>query len=84
MALIQDSENTILFSQVSLFEITIKQTIGKLPGLQATISDIYTQAINDNFTFLPISNQHIYRYNAVPLKDDKKLSLHRDLVTVYW
>ncbi len=51
MQQIQDTSNTILFSQISLFEIAIKQKIGKLPLFQATISDVYEQAIKDNFTF---------------------------------
>ncbi len=51
MQQIQDISNTILFSQISLFEIAIKQKIGKLPLFQATISDVYEQAIKDNFTF---------------------------------
>jgi PIN domain nuclease of toxin-antitoxin system len=70
---IQTSGNTILFSQVSLFETSIKQKIGKLPAFYATIEDVYQQAINDGFTFLNIQNQHIYNYNRVPLLED-----HRD------
>jgi PIN domain nuclease of toxin-antitoxin system len=41
MNIIQDTNNTILFSQVSLFEITIKQKIGKLPAFNATVEEIY-------------------------------------------
>jgi PIN domain nuclease of toxin-antitoxin system len=70
---IQKSGNTILFSQVSLFEISIKQKVGKLPAFYATIEEVYQQAINDGFTFLNIQNQHIYNYNKVPLLED-----HRD------
>jgi PIN domain nuclease of toxin-antitoxin system len=33
--------NYLLFSQVSLFEITIKQKIGKLPAFNATVEEIY-------------------------------------------
>ncbi len=73
MKLIQTPENTILFSQISLFEISIKQKIGKLPTFYATIEEVYLQAINDGFTFLSIHNQHIYNYSKVPLIED-----HRD------
>jgi PIN domain nuclease of toxin-antitoxin system len=73
MDLIQDPGNTILFSQVSLFEITIKQKIGKLPAFYATIEEIYQQGIKDGFTFLSIQNQHIYNYNNITLLED-----HRD------
>src|ERR1700733_11530153 len=70
---IQDPSNIILFSQVSLFEITIKQKLGKLPDFKATINEIYEQAIMDNFIFLPLSNAHLYAYQKVPL-----LEQHRD------
>lgn len=73
MKSIQEPSNTIFFSQISLFEIAIKQKIGKLPAFLATVEEIYNQAINDGFTFLSIQNKHLFNYNKVPLKED-----HRD------
>jgi PIN domain nuclease of toxin-antitoxin system len=73
MEIIQNPENTILFSQVSLFEISIKQKIGKLPAFNASVYEIYQQGINDGFTFINIQNQHIYSYHNIPLVKD-----HRD------
>ena len=73
MQQIQDTSNTILFAQISLFEIAIKQKIGKLPLFQAAISEVYEQAIKDNFTFQPLHNNHIEAYEKVPL-----LPEHRD------
>lgn len=73
MNLIKDTGNVIFFSQISLFEISIKQKIGKLPKLYATIEEIYNQAIFDGFTFLNIQNSHIYNYNNISL-----LAEHRD------
>ena len=67
MELIQDPENVMFFSQVSLFEISIKQKIGKLPAFYATIEEIYEQAVEDGFTFLAIQNQHISSYHKAPL-----------------
>jgi len=51
---LQEPANTVFFSQVSLFEIAIKQKIGKLPEFTADLSDLYQQAINDGFSYLPI------------------------------
>lgn len=48
MEKIQEPSNTVFFSQISLFEITIKQKIGKLPEFTADISEVYHQAISDN------------------------------------
>jgi PIN domain nuclease of toxin-antitoxin system len=82
MSIIQEPGNMILFSQVSLFEICIKQKIGKLPGFYASIEEIYEQAINDGFTFLAIQNQHIYNYHKVPLLEDHRDPFDRLLISV--
>lgn len=80
MEIIQDSANVILFSQISLFEISIKQKIRKLPAFYVTIEEIYQLALNDGFTFLPIQNQHIYHYNKVPLIEDHSDPFDRLLI----
>ena len=67
MKLIREPENVILFSQVSLFEIGIKQKVGKLPKFEATTEEIHNQAMQDGFTFLSIQNEHIYKYSNIPL-----------------
>ena len=73
MALIRNPGNIILFSQLSLYEIAIKQKIGKLPQFLATITEVYQQALKDDFTFLPIDNKHLEAYKDIPL-----LAEHRD------
>jgi PIN domain nuclease of toxin-antitoxin system len=80
MKLIQDPDNIIFFSQISLFEISIKQKINKLPSFYASIEDVYKQAVSDGFTFLPIENQHIYQYNNIPLIEDHRDPFDRLLV----
>jgi PIN domain nuclease of toxin-antitoxin system len=39
LSIIENPDNIILFSQISLFEIAIKQKIGKLPNFAATIKE---------------------------------------------
>ena len=73
MNILQSPANTILFSQISLFEITIKQQVGKLSQFVATIQDVFNQANLDGFTFLPINNNHLYHYNDILLFEQ-----HRD------
>jgi PIN domain nuclease of toxin-antitoxin system len=73
LQIIQSNDNFISFSQISLFEISIKQKIGKLPAFKADIEEVYHQAIIDGFTFLNIQNSHIYRY-----KDLSFFEHHRD------
>jgi len=62
---IVDPDNEIIFSQISLLEIAIKQKIGKLPEVVISPIQIYTQAIEDDFNFLSIENAHIESYKEV-------------------
>ena len=71
--LIQNKDNEIFFSQISLIEIAVKQKIGKLPSFKVEVENIYFQAIKDGFTFMDIINQHITAYQKVPLYEQ-----HRD------
>lgn len=65
--------NEIFISQISLFEIAIKQKIGKLPELALSIDDLTAQIQQDNFNLLPLSNAHLAAYDAIPLLEN-----HRD------
>ena len=47
MNIIQDLNNTIYFSQISLLEISIKQSLGKLTHFDTSIEEIYNQALLD-------------------------------------
>jgi PIN domain nuclease of toxin-antitoxin system len=71
--LIRNSANTIFFSQISLFEITIKQKIGKLPDFASTVADVHSNAIDTGFSFLNIQNEHLFQYENIPLHE-----AHRD------
>lgn len=78
---IQDIENTVYFSQISLLEISIKQTLGKLPDFSVTVEDIYNQPLSDGFTFIPIENASIFNYNLIPLLQDHRDPFDRLLIS---
>ena len=80
MGILQNPQNTILFSQISLFEITIKQRIGKLSQFTATIEEIFNQSLIDGFTFLPIDNNHLFQYNNIPLYEQHRYPFDRLLL----
>ena len=73
LAEIKSMKNRVLFSQISLIEIAVKQKIGKLPDFKASVDMIAGQGIADGFEFLPIDNRHIRNYENIPLFQD-----HRD------
>lgn len=62
----------IFVCHVSLFEIAIKQKIGKLSELTLSIDELIHQATADNFSFLPISTSHLSSYDAVPMAESYK------------
>jgi len=66
-------ENTVYVSQTSLFEIAIKQKIGKLPELDVSISTLVNLIEQDGFVVLPLQTKHIEAYSKIPL-----FSEHRD------
>jgi PIN domain nuclease of toxin-antitoxin system len=68
-----DFENTIYVSQVSLLEIAVKQSIGKLPELTKSIQLLTNLIQSDGFEILTIKNDHISTYHKVPLFEN-----HRD------
>lgn len=65
--------NAIAVSQISLYEIAIKQKIGKLPELKLSISDLIKCLLKDDFEVLVLKNAHIEAYEEIQLVDD-----HRD------
>ncbi len=71
--LLTDLQNKIWVSQVSLFEIAIKQKLNKLPELDLSINRIVELIENDGIGILRISNNHIAAYDNLPL-----LPIHRD------
>ena len=72
-SLLKDAENTIYVSAISLFEIAIKQKIGKLPGLDTSIANLSDLIIQDDFTLLELKTVHIAAYADIPLMPE-----HRD------
>ena len=64
--------NAIFVSQVSLFEIAIKQRIGKLPELNLPINRLIEITLQDGFHILPIANHHIHTYQDIPLLEHHK------------
>jgi PIN domain nuclease of toxin-antitoxin system len=70
---IQGMSDGVFFSQVSLFELSIKQKIGKLPQFTTSIERVYSQLLENGLQFLTIQNSHIWAYQEIPL-----IETHRD------
>uniref|UniRef100_F4C2M0 PilT protein domain protein n=1 Tax=Sphingobacterium sp. (strain 21) TaxID=743722 RepID=F4C2M0_SPHS2 len=71
--LIIDPNNTIYVSDISLYEIAIKKTIGKLADFDVDIQDIITIGQDDGFNFITLDHDAITTYTDVPFHE-----WHRD------
>jgi len=71
--LLIDRNNTIYVSDISLYEIAIKQTIGKLANFDIDIQDIITIGKDDGFNFITLDHGAIAAYISIPVHSE-----HRD------
>jgi PIN domain nuclease of toxin-antitoxin system len=71
--ILEDPNNIILLSQASLFEISIKQKIGKWPNIPYSINELVSKLEEIDIQILSIKNEHINTNNLVELVEN-----HRD------
>jgi PIN domain nuclease of toxin-antitoxin system len=64
--LIGDINTDVIVSAASVWEITMKARIGKLPGAMAVAADVPTCIASQGFTALSISVQHAQRAGNLP------------------
>ncbi|MEP7321478.1 MAG: type II toxin-antitoxin system VapC family toxin [Saprospiraceae bacterium] len=70
--ILQDIDNEIYFSVVSLWEIKIKDSIGKLDCSMEKLKRIFDQAISQDFQILDLTHPLVIGYNLPPTP------LHKD------
>ncbi len=68
--IIENSENTILISIATLWEMTIKMSLAKL-HLSCTIEQMIEKLYKNGFEILPIDSIHIIKLSTLPY-------IHRD------
>jgi PIN domain nuclease of toxin-antitoxin system len=71
--LIEDPQHDVLVSDLSFIEITIKQTINRLPEFAVLTDELAAVTERDGFIILPLARQHIAAYRKIPFHND-----HRD------
>ena len=76
---IENLDNKIFVSIISLFEIAIKVKTGKLI-FNKSIHDIVKELDNQGIELLPISATHIENYQSVPLIADHRDPFDRILI----
>jgi PIN domain nuclease of toxin-antitoxin system len=64
--LIQSDETEVLVSAASVWEITTKARIGKLPGALKVAADVPACIASQGFTSLPITVEHAQSAGSLP------------------
>ena len=72
----------IFVSELSIFEIAIKQKIGKLPELNIGLENIINQVQEDGFVLIPINAKHLIEYDLIPLFNQHRDPFDRLLLAV--
>lgn len=65
-ALIADEANEVLVSAATVWEITTKARLGKLPGAMAVAADVPACVRAQGFEALPIELEHAQRAGSLP------------------
>lgn len=63
---IGNEHNTVYVSAASVWEITTKHRLGKLPGAAAIAADVAAVIVDQSFVALPISLRHGQAAGALP------------------
>ena len=63
---LESPRNEVLFSAASIWEVTIKQQVGRM-SLSVTTEDLVTAALEMGFVELPVTAAHAARVARLPL-----------------
>ncbi|MCF0073356.1 type II toxin-antitoxin system VapC family toxin [Dyadobacter sp. CY261] len=80
--ILENPDNSVLISPISLIEISIKLKLGKLPQFTVGIEEVASQLLRDGFEILPLVLGQIYAYQLVPFYDDHRDPFDRMLLAI--
>ena len=81
--ILENPENEILYSQVSLLEIAIKFQVGKLPDFKVSLDKFNDFLQQKGFTMLPLEDKHLFAYfNCSFFTDQHRDPFDRCLVAI--
>ena len=72
--ILENPENEIIYSQISLFEIAIKYKTGRLSDFKITLEEFNIVLQQKGFTFQHLTNEHLFSYFTANFFSD----LHKD------
>jgi PIN domain nuclease of toxin-antitoxin system len=78
--ILEDEQNTKLFSGVNLWEISFKYSLGKLELGGTNPSKLFDTLLDAGFDVVPVDNHLLASYYQLPRKDDHKDPFARLLI----
>ena len=82
LSILEDKNNRIIVSHISLFEIAIKLKIGKLTEFKSSLSEFIEAIYNTQFELLPLKEEHFITYSKLHFSDQHKDPFDRLLAAV--
>lgn len=82
LEIMENTENKIYVSTISLLEIAIKMSIGKLNLRGLEISDLIESCVEENIEIIQLSPSAIVRYRKLPIKENHKDPFDRTLISI--
>ena len=76
----EDQESEIMVSGISLWEISLKYSLGKLDLVGTNPDEIQTKILESGFDFANVENSHFASYYKLPKKEDHKDPFDRMLI----
>jgi PIN domain nuclease of toxin-antitoxin system len=80
--ILQDTGNRIVASHISLMELAIKKSIGKLPDFIPDINRVVEIWLENGYEILPLSEKHIFSYTSVPFLQEHRDPFDRFIIAV--
>lgn len=82
MRILEDPENEIYVSTISLWEIAIKQSIGKLDLCGIDLPDIIQMCTEQDITIVQFPVSAALQYRTLPLKEKHRDPFDRALISL--
>lgn len=81
--ILEDANNEILYSQISLLEIAIKFQTGKLPHFDVSLTAFNNILQHKGFALLSLTNEHLFAYfNNTYFSDEHRDPFDRGLIAI--
>lgn len=78
--ILEDEQDTKLFSGVNLWEISFKYSLGKLKLGGTNLSTLFDTLLDAGFDVVPLDNHLLASYHQLPHKDDYRDPFDRLLI----